>query len=94
MLAVLIGLSALSYTLLERPLQRRLRRLGKAPQPVMEQAGWFPSPHAAPMQDQHVVGAAQSGTSLSKAKGTDLLNPTIPCALCEFQFEPERPFVA
>jgi peptidoglycan/LPS O-acetylase OafA/YrhL len=39
MLAVLIGLSALSYTLLERPLQRRLRRLGKAPQPVMEQAG-------------------------------------------------------
>ena len=39
MLAVLIGLSALSYNLLERPLQRRLRRIGKVRQPVMEQAG-------------------------------------------------------
>ncbi|MNQ95417.1 Acyltransferase family protein [compost metagenome] len=39
MLAVLIGLSSLSYTLLERPLQRRLRRLGKVRQPAMEQAG-------------------------------------------------------
>ena len=36
MLAVLIGLSSLSYNLLERPLQRRLRRLGKSQQPVME----------------------------------------------------------
>lgn len=33
MLALLIGLSSLSYTLLERPLQRRLRRIGKARQP-------------------------------------------------------------
>ena len=39
MLVVLIGLSALSYNLLERPLQRRLRRIGKVRQPVMEQAG-------------------------------------------------------
>ncbi len=39
MLAVLIGLSTLSYNLLERPLQRRLRRIGKVRQPVMEQAG-------------------------------------------------------
>lgn len=29
----------LSYNLLERPLQRRLRRIGKVRQPVMEQAG-------------------------------------------------------
>lgn len=36
MLAVLIGLSSLSYNLLERPLQRRLRRLGKSRQPAME----------------------------------------------------------
>ncbi|MFQ1732858.1 acyltransferase family protein [Aeromonas veronii] len=39
MLAVLIGLSALSYNLLERPLQRRLRRWGKSRQPALEQAG-------------------------------------------------------
>ncbi len=38
-MAVLIGLSSLSYNLLERPLQRRLRRWGKARLPVMEQAG-------------------------------------------------------
>ncbi|MFM1680673.1 acyltransferase family protein [Aeromonas salmonicida] len=38
MLAVLIGLSSLSYNLLELPLQRRLRRLGKSRQPAaMEQ---------------------------------------------------------
>lgn len=36
MLAVLIGLSSLSYNLLERPLQRRLRRWGKSQQPAME----------------------------------------------------------
>ena len=30
------------------------------------------------MQDQHVVGAAQSETSLSKAKGTDLFEPDNP----------------
>jgi len=34
MLAVLICLSSLSYNLLERPLQRRLRRLGKSQQPA------------------------------------------------------------
>ncbi|WP_346205405.1 acyltransferase family protein [Aeromonas salmonicida] len=34
MLAVLIGLSSLSYNLLERPLQRRLRRFGKSRQPA------------------------------------------------------------
>ncbi|MGL5201800.1 MAG: acyltransferase family protein, partial [Aeromonas veronii] len=39
MLAVLIGLSALSYNLLERPLQRRLRRWGKSRQPALERAG-------------------------------------------------------
>jgi len=39
MLAVLIGLSALSYNLLERPLQRSLRRWGKSRQPALEQAG-------------------------------------------------------
>jgi peptidoglycan/LPS O-acetylase OafA/YrhL len=39
MLAVLIGLSALSYNLLERPLQRRLRRWGKSRQPALGQAG-------------------------------------------------------
>jgi peptidoglycan/LPS O-acetylase OafA/YrhL len=39
MLAVLIGLSALSYNLLERPLQRRLRSVGKPRQPALERAG-------------------------------------------------------
>ncbi len=39
MLAVLIGLSFLSYNLLERPLQRRLRRWGKSRQPALERAG-------------------------------------------------------
>ncbi|MFQ1648492.1 acyltransferase family protein [Aeromonas veronii] len=39
MLAVLIGFSSLSYNLLERPLQRRLRRWGKSRQPALEQAG-------------------------------------------------------
>jgi len=39
MLTVLIGLSSLSYNRLERPLQRRLRRWGKARQPALEQAG-------------------------------------------------------
>ncbi|WP_439845279.1 acyltransferase family protein [Aeromonas veronii] len=39
MLAVLISLSALSYNLLERPLQRRLRRWGKSRQPALERAG-------------------------------------------------------
>ncbi|TNJ24790.1 acyltransferase [Aeromonas sobria] len=39
MLAVLIGLSSLSYNLLERPLQRRLRRWGKSRRPALEHAG-------------------------------------------------------
>lgn len=39
MLAVLIALSAVSYHLFERPLQRRLRRVGQASQPALERAG-------------------------------------------------------
>ncbi|MFQ2366199.1 acyltransferase family protein [Aeromonas enteropelogenes] len=39
MLAVLIALSAVSYHLFERPLQRRLRRVGQARQPALERAG-------------------------------------------------------
>lgn len=39
MLAVLIALSAVSYHLFERPLQRHLRRVGQARQPALERAG-------------------------------------------------------
>ncbi|UAK70486.1 acyltransferase family protein [Aeromonas enteropelogenes] len=39
MLGVLIALSAVSYHLFERPLQRRLRRVGQARQPALERAG-------------------------------------------------------
>lgn len=39
MLTVLIALSAVSYHLFERPLQRRLRRVGQARQPALERAG-------------------------------------------------------
>ncbi|WP_421243395.1 acyltransferase family protein [Aeromonas enteropelogenes] len=39
MLAVLIALSAVSYHLFERPLQRRLRRVGQARQLALERAG-------------------------------------------------------
>ncbi|MFM4803046.1 acyltransferase family protein [Aeromonas bivalvium] len=38
MLGVLIVLSAMSYHFFERPLQRRLRRVGQARQPALEQA--------------------------------------------------------
>lgn len=38
MLGVLIALSAVSYHLFERPLQRRLRRVGQARQPALERA--------------------------------------------------------
>ena len=61
MLAVLIGLSALSYTLLGAA-AATATALARQGSPTSDGASWLvSSPHAAPMQDQHVVGAAQVG---------------------------------